>query len=546
MVSLSYEFTADHNLTFNFINVWTAEDEARRLQGQDTAGLGTVPGESYIDQSILHWTERTLNTYQLKGEHKFKALGDLEFDWVGSLATTTQNEPDHRIFQFFAQPGDPSDPGDDFYLANGSTKPSRPTRIWRDLSENNLFYRGDFKYPLPSYTTKDNFLKAGGFISNSKREFASRTFDVRASNGHPFIGNGDPNSYLATTNLGYIDYYNFPGSYVYSGQQTIDGFYGMVDWSALEWLQVVAGARFERTDLSVTSDNLGTSAPANNGAIKQNDILPALSLVISLRTNLLLRPSWSQTVVRPTYREISDAELYDTALGRTYLGNPNLRMSSSENFDLRLEWYPRPGELVSLSVFKKTILNPIEQASQDVNNEFIYYNNYAKADVQGVEFEFRKSLDNYGRFLRDFSFGFNFTYIQSEVARTYEQYQNQLLYVGQSSRTRPMFDQPEFIANADLTWDHKSSGTALTVSGGIVGRRLTVVGLATPDEYEEPTPQLDVFLSQALGKHWKLKLSAKNLLDPAYETTQAWVSQTVKVRKYTKGITLGLSLNCEF
>jgi outer membrane receptor for ferrienterochelin and colicin len=181
-----------------------------------------------------------------------------------------------------------------------------------------------------------------------------------------------------------------------------------------------------------------------------------------------------------------------------------------------------------------------------VNNELIRYENYDSADVQGVEFEFRKNLDDWAEFTRELSFGFNITYIQSEVARTSAQYQNQLLYVGESSRTRPMFDQPEYILNSDLTWDHKSTGTAITLSAGVVGRRLTVVGLATPDEYEEPTPQLDVFLAQSIGKHWKLKLSAKNLLNPAYETTQDWVSQVVKVRSYTKGMTFGLSLGCEF
>ena len=320
----------------------------------------------------------------------------------------------------------------------------------------------------------------------------------------------------------------------------------MGEWSALEWLQIMGGARFEQTDLSVTSDNLGTSAPPTRGGIKQDDILPALGMTVSLRTNLLLRASWSQTVVRPTYREISDAELYDTALGRVYLGNPNLKMSSSENFDLRLEWYPRPGELISLSVFKKKITLPIEQGSTDVNNEFIRYNNYDSADVQGVEFEFRKNLDDLSDFTKEMSFGFNATYIQSEVARTFEQYQNQLLFVGQSTRTRPLFDQPEYILNTDLTWDHKSTGTALTLSGGVVGRRLTVVGLATPDEYEEPTPQVDVFLSQSIGKRWKVKLSAKNLLNPSYETTQDWLSQIVKVRSYTKGMTFGLTVGCEF
>ncbi len=546
MATVGYEMLEDHDIAFNFLHVSTAEDLARRLQGQDTAGIGTEPGVTYLDQSLLQWTERTMDVYQFKGNHLFPALNDVGFDWVGSLAKTTEDSPDQRIFQFVAAPGDPNDPNDNFYSANGATKPSRPTRIWRELAEDNVFFRGDLKIPLPSHTTKDNAFKSGASFSDSKRDYKTRTFDVRASNNHPFLTNGDPNSYLASTNLGFIDYYNFPGSYVYDGKTSVQGYYGMAELYALEWLQILGGARFEAFDLEVTYDNLGTSTPPKTGGIKQNDVLPSLGGVISIRSNLLLRASWSQTVVRPTYREISEAELYDTAQGRTYIGNPDLKVSSSENFDLRLEWFPRPSEIISLSLFKKIILDPIEQGSTDVNNEFIQYNNYDKADVQGFEFEFRKNLDSWSQFTKELSFGFNFTYIESEVLRTSEQYLNQQLFVGQSTTKRPMFDQPEYILNTDLTWDHKPTGTAITVSSGIVGRRLTVVGLATPDEYEEPTPQLDLLLSQSIGKHWKLKLSGKNLLDPSYDTTQDWITQEVKVRSYTKGRVFGLTLTCEF
>ena len=80
-----------------------------------------------------------------------------------------------------------------------------------------------------------------------------------------------------------------------------------------------------------------------------------------------------------------------------------------------------------------------------------------------------------------------------------------------------------------------------------MGQRLVVVGLARPDEYEEPAPQLDVFVSQKLGKHWKIKFSAKNLLNPAYEVTQDWGATGVTtIESYTKGMTFGLSLACEF
>ena len=143
--------------------------------------------------------------------------------------------------------------------------------------------------------------------------------------------------------------------------------------------------------------------------------------------------------------------------------------------------------------------------------------------------------------------GCNYAYIESEVPLTKNQLDNRSLLYGETATSRPLYDQPEYVLNADLTWDHAATGTTFTISGGVVGRRLVVVGLARPDEYEEPAPQLDIFVSQKLGKNWKLKFSAKNLLDPEFETTQNWgATGTTVIKSYTKGMTFGLSLGCEF
>lgn len=197
----------------------------------------------------------------------------------------------------------------------------------------------------------------------------------------------------------------------------------------------------------------------------------------------------------------------------------------------------------------KKIASPIEQSTGDREGDRITYVNYDKADVLGVEAEIRTRLDRFWEPLQEFTVGLNAAYIYSEVPLTQTQIDNRgpRLGYGDTATTRPMFDQPEYVLNADLTWDHPKSGTSFTVAGGMVGRRLIVVGLARPDEYEEPAPQVDIFLSQKIGTHWKLKLSAKNLLNPTYKATQNWPAVgNVTVESYTKGMTFGLSLGCEF
>jgi len=538
-VTLALEPFEHHELKFNFMFVQSAEDEARRLRGQDE-NLSTQPGVSFVDQSLLHWTERNLTYFQLAGAHEFPDLNNVRLDWAGSLSSTAQDEPDYRIFQYFGDLNDQS------FTPGGSTPPSFPTRYWRELEENNQSFRADLTIPLPSYNSKDNAVKTGVAVSQSERDFFQRGFSIRQNGNHPFSSNGDPNSFLSETNEAFFDYYNFPINATYRGEQTVKAGYLMGDWAALEWLRLVGGVRYEASEISISGQNLSLGTPLSPGSIQRNDLLPSVSATISLRENLLLRGAWSQTVARPTYREIADVGFYEVARNRTFHGNPALTFADSENYDLRLEWYPRDGELISIGWFMKKIKAPIELSGENGDNSVVTFFNYDQADVMGIEGEIRKNLGTVWKPLEELTIGFNAAYIQSEVPLTFDQKRNRELF-GDTATSRPLYDQPEYVINGDVTWTHKATGTSATLSGSVVGRRLVLVGLMRPDDYEEPAPQLDFFLSQKIGKHWSLKFSAKNLLNPVYETTQTWPGGgPLPIRTYTKGMVFGLQLGCEF
>jgi outer membrane receptor protein involved in Fe transport len=251
-------------------------------------------------------------------------------------------------------------------------------------------------------------------------------------------------------------------------------------------------------------------------------------------------------VVRPTYREIAEVPIYDVTQGRSYLGNPNLKVSASENFDLRASWYPRPGELASLALFAKRIDRPIELSAIRTDNSQIRYENFEQADVFGIEAELRFGLDRLWEPLESLALGFNAAYIESEVPLTEVQKINREGY-GEFSTTRSLYDQPAYILNANLTWENPGSGTTVTLSGGVVGESLVLVGLARPDEFVQPAPELNLFVRQRIGKHWDVRFTARNLLNPAYEVVQTWPDAGEKIlQSYTRGITFGLSIGCEF
>lgn len=547
IVTLAYELAPTHQLGFNFLYVQTAEDEARRLRGRDS-GLTRPDQEadpSFVDQSILHWTERNLTYYQLQGKHEFPEALGLQVDWVASLASTSQDEPDHRIFQYFAD--FESDPSNPTFLADGPSQPSKPTRIFRNLSEDNANFRTDWTLPMPSYNSEDNSLKGGFSTSQSEQTLFSRTFEIVTSPNHPFTTSGDPTSFLAPANDPHLTYRNFPANFDYVGRQTINAWYGMGTWAATERLKIVGGVRLESTDISVNTVNT-SQGTRESARIEQNDLLPSVSATFQIRSNLLFRAAWSETVVRPTYREISSAELFDVAQGRTIKGNTNLTMSASQNFDARVEWFPRPGELVSIGGFFKKIDGPIELAAERNDNTLILYENNKKADVFGFEIELRKNFRGLMEPDMDqFSLGFNYAYIKSMVPLTPEQRLSRRNFGDTGSTDRPLFDQPEFVINGDLTWENFITDTAITLNGGVTGRRLVLVGLASPDEFEEPAPFLDFSITQKFGRNLRAKFTAKNLLDPVHEVTATWPNVgKVPIKSFKRGMSFGVSLSYDF
>jgi TonB-dependent receptor len=417
------------------------------------------------------------------------------------------------------------------------------------VDENNFNIRADLSLPLPSYNSKDNFLKVGGALSDSERNFFQRGYEMywNGSSQLTFINTGNPQDYLAPTNYPYVIYRNYPVNIVYEGAQTITAAYAMFDWSAAEWLRLISGFRWEYTDLTLSGVNQTLNQPLEPGSINQGDILPSISAMVPFTDKLQFRAAWSQTVVRPTYREIAPVYIYDIPDGELIFGNPDLVMSKSMNYDLRLEYYPRPGEIASLSLFMKQIENPIEL--YQVNSSDVIYNNSSNADVYGVEFEWGLRMDRLWEPLEEFTLGGNAAYIYSEVPISEEDQEQRFLTYLDTSTSRPLYDQPEYVLNANLTWDHPATGTAITIAGGVVGERLVLYGLTTPDQYEQPAPQLDVFFNQKLSKRWRMKFSAKNLLNPTFETSQknaAADNQTQVLKSYTKGMTFGLSVAYEF
>ena len=167
-----------------------------------------------------------------------------------------------------------------------------------------------------------------------------------------------------------------------------------------------------------------------NGRIEESNWLPSAGFVYRPTEAVTVRGSWSQTVARPSFREMGYYVSVELGSSDLVVGNPQLQLSEVESWDLRAEYVDQEtSDLVALSVFAKTIQRPIEvivvrnplNAERSSQSALFrtFFNNPNDADLVGVEFEFRKGLGFIPLdFLDYFSVGGNFTYIDAEVARS--------------------------------------------------------------------------------------------------------------------------------
>jgi TonB-dependent receptor len=322
-----------------------------------------------------------------------------------------------------------------------------------------------------------------------------------------------------------------------------------------------------------------------NGEIDERHWLPSVGLAYRPLQGLDLRAAWSRTVARPSFRELGFYVSIDPDTDDLVVGNPQLGLSEVESWDARAEYvWGDFADLVAVSGFYKTIQDPIESIvvrnplNLDVSPSALFrtfFNNPNEATLWGIEVEARKNLEfagwDFGEF---FTLGGNFTWIEAEVDRTEAELARSLPFFGTVpgdderysglEQSRRLFGQPQWIANADVTFDQPDWGTRATLSVFAISDVLDAAGSAnigpdgrvlsyTIDRYIASYYQLDLVVSQT----WKVeflrgdltfKVSAKNLTDSTrkivYDPYQT--DEQIPERSYKRGREFKFTLSYAF
>ncbi len=534
LANLTFQPHPKHELKTNYMYNRSGESVARSLSGLFLQGGGLGESDVY-ETRVLQYIERSLGSFQLSGHHALQPLFGMDLNWSGSLAKSTQDEPDLRFFSnhYGVVP--------DTEYTIQSNAYVKPSRNYRKLKEDNAEFNLDFFIPFRQWSGLGGKVKLGGQLLRKERTYRERRFSYELDNSYPGYQDysGDPEYFFSDEVVGMLFYdstvnrYRF-GSYVveentarnnYDADQNISALFGMLDVPVLRKLRFAGGARLELTRMNVASKD--KSLP--KARLSNDDWLPSANLIYQLGGDMNLRASYSRTLARPEFRELANYSSFDFAGDFLYGGNPNLKRTLIHNYDLRWEWFERPGEIYSVSGFYKRFIDPIERVKSGSHKE-TSSRNVPEATVYGLELEVRKRLDNVVPFLQHFQIGGNFTLVRSKVNIDSVELAIARAFDPNPKTTRQLQGQSPYILNLDLSYGNYKLGTTASILYNVFGERLAEVNRGdAPNVFETARGQLDFTFSQRIWNTVTLKASVKNLLDSEYKRTY-----TLKDREYVQ------------
>jgi len=479
----------------------------------------------------------------LEGVHK---LGEnWTVDWNGSFGYTYKNQPDQRILSFRSPEGID---GSYYLKLNNQNSPeiSNAGRVYSFL--------GEYIYGASANATRQfNWL---GQVQKLKfgtmNYYRDRDVEVDALGYATFSSSGVQiaekkettfNTIFSPSN---IDQYNLTvanietSSTSYSANALLNAGYVMLDNKFSNKVKLTWGARVEKYKQELTARGKETKNYDNT------DILPSVLFTYSLNNKTNLRIAGSQSVNRPEFRELADYRVYDYDNNYIIIGNTNLERSKNTNADLRYEWFPAAGEIISASVFYKYFDKPIEQTNK--GNDILSFDNADHSTVYGAEIEVRKKLDFIGSgFFERLTFYTNAAYIKGSVQ-----------FDGVKINS-PMQGQSPYLINGGMNYTSSNDGFSVNVLYNRIGPRLRFRAQsgAALNIFEKPRDMVDFQVSKKMLKNkFEVKLTVSDLLaqpykwyykfDPTTSNTNFNPSEDKIIASNKFGTTATLSLRYSF
>ncbi len=607
-LALDYEFNPDHKISFKGIynrrNDW---ENRYRVVYKDLDE--SDPSEQSIELQTKGGADDTRNArlerqqtmdFTLDGEHNLG--GRLLMDWAASFSRASEDRPNERYFGLKMDNNTGENLINTFRGIGGRAPystiaiPGLDNEGWeldeltnsnQSIYENEWKFRLNFELPLMK-GLYGNTLRFGGKYTNKEkdRETTMYKYDGEDVNDNPIFNDGGAwrehgssqirkgfmvgdnypegthfvsKKYLGSINFnsmqGEPDYEEMSGNY--HAKEEITSAYLRFDQKLGQKLDLMLGLRMEHTALNyrglnwvVDEDENESLESTGNRKNSYTNWLPSVLLKYDVNDDLKLRASFTETLSRPKYSALIPSVNYNRADEEATIGNPNLKPTTSYNFDLSAEYYFKSVGLVSVGLFYKSINNVIVDevwkgmdAQLPITGTYDYeiskpINAY-DADLFGVEVAYQRDFGFITPALKCLGFYGNYTYTANKTKNHH--FEHRVLEDGEDV---DMIGSPEHTANASLFFE--KWGFNLRLSYNFASAFVDEMGeVAQLDRYYDKVNYLDLNASYTFGKRFKTTIYADvtNLLNQPLRYYQGTKDRTAQVEYYGARFNAGIKVS---
>jgi TonB-dependent receptor len=516
---LNLTWRIDDKNTIRFKNLYSVNSEDKVNIRNGVREMDNDPRQ--WEKSTNFWyTQNNLLTNQLNGKHEFDKW---KFNWNLGFSDVRRDIPNLRRLvyrKYSLLENDTTEQYVAIIQSNGTIPTAAGNMFWSKSNEQIYSANYDFIVPV-KFSKFENEIKFGGWHQFRTRDFQSRNFGFSQykPNGSQFnselllLG---PDQIFSQENLGLLS--DGRGGFKLDEATNVDDSYWassflnsgfvMTDTKIGKKFRIIGGLRLESYNQKFNYIEFGSNLEKNIDTTVI-DFLPSVNLVYSITNKMKLRGGYSKTVSRPEFRELAPFSFYNFVIDNIISGNTNLQRATIDNVDLRLEFFPGSGQIISLSGFYKQFTNPIELINRTGTSGApeLYYTNVPSVSNFGGEMEIRTNLGfiSHNKVLDNLTVYTNASLISSEVNLDH--------FIGSGGR-RPLQGQSPYIVNCGLFYQTPKKDFNVNLSYNVIGPRIFIVGnVQEPSVWENGRNVIDLQLTKTFkDDKIELKLNIKDIL----------------------------------
>ena len=310
-------------------------------------------------------------------------------------------------------------------------------------------------------------------------------------------------------------------------------------------LRLLAGVRYEHTAMQSQGSGFDESKDefiANNTDRDYQHWLPGIHLNYKWSDKTVLRASWSNTIVRPTFGQLAPGFLIeqdDDELEASF-GNPELAALEAMNWDISIEHYMGGLGVISASGFYKDITNFIYEADlggygkyQDFDSAETFVNG-DDADILGLELAYVQEFGFMPEGWKGLIFTSNLTLSDSTAHISWQD-------DGVQGRDIPLPSQSELTANASFGYENPYVSVRLSAaykSEYLV--EVTELDDAAFDIYQDAHTQWDFVAKSFITEDITIYFKAINITDEPFYAYTGQSRYNAQYEEYGRTFQLGI------